>query len=73
MHLNLIIRDGRNQLGVVEVQTFQSDLYVAQVAFNKPGGEAGKRVAMPLDASEIEAFITMLQTARKNIKKTRTP
>lgn len=79
MHLNLIVRDGQRQIAIIEVQTFQSDLYVAQVAVNKPGTDSSidednnKRVALPLDHSEIEALIAMLQSACKNIKKTRTP
>lgn len=69
MHLNLIIRDGQKQLGTIEVQTFESDGYVAQLAVNR--GEAS-RMTMPLDASELEALIAALQAARKNIKKART-
>ena len=49
MHLDLIIRDGQKKIAHVEVQTFEGDLFCAQLAFNK--GEQ-TRIAVPLDASE---------------------
>ena len=67
MHLNLIIRDGQRQIAHVEVQTFRSDLYVAQLVVNKPGTDeridAGtdKRIAVPLDACKVKWSICVAE------------
>lgn len=67
MHLDIIVRDGQRKIAHVEVQTFEGDLYVAQLAINKGAGET--RVAVPLDSAEVDGLIAALQAARKNIRK----
>lgn len=66
MHLSIIISDGVKQFGTVEVQTFHTDLFVAQLALNRGGST---RMVMPLDTSEIDALIAALQLARKQLRK----
>jgi len=70
MHLTLLIRDGQKKIGIVEVQTFETELYVAQLAIEREGSpDTPWRILMPLNSTEIDALIAALQTARKNIRK----
>ena len=67
MHVDIIIRDGQKKIAHVEVQTFETDLYIAQLAVNKGGST---RIAVPLDGGEIDALVAALQVARKQLRKT---
>lgn len=65
MHLEIIVRDGQKRVGTIGVRTFESDLYVALIAMDT--GQS-TRVAMPVDCAEIDALISALRVARKNVK-----